>query len=186
MIGARRTESVAQRFRSTHAVLIVRGNDINTRQQLVFGIRQVNVLILEVQLQLPHFRTVFQCDSDGIALQADIHWPRLPNALAGIQRSQNEPRILLGRDELLHQITRLRLRKGRNHHLFFAIGDFRLGLDKIDRCECADLHLNLIIGKRLLGQIHRSLLHFHIFARKHEIPIRSLRCATRSINCSSN
>ena len=88
---------------------------------------------------------------------------------------QDKTRIALRSDQLLHLILRLNFRVCRCDVLHAAIGHLGFGLDNVNRRQCPNPDLNLIIGERLLRQIHRPLLDLDIFSRKHEIPVPPLR-----------
>ncbi len=52
-------------MRTSGAVLVVGARDVEDRQLLVLRVLDINILILHIQIHLPHLRPIFERNSYG-------------------------------------------------------------------------------------------------------------------------
>lgn len=71
---------------------------------------------------------------------------------------------------LQHRLLLQHARLGHREVLLVA-RHFGFGAHDLDRRECSDLHLLLVVAEQLLGQRQGLLLHLRILVEAHQIPI---------------
>ncbi len=67
----------------------------------------------------------------------------------------------------------------RRDQVLLPSGFFTLRTDDLDRRERSDLDLLLVVGKCLVGECERTLLHFHVFVGVDQVPVNILDLVDR-------
>ena len=146
---------------------------IDSGQQRVANSLVADLAIIQIDAQFRKFRAVRQRIFQHVLHRRDRFLRRQVDGGGGNHLRLGEHRVFnRAAKRVLHQQL-LQLQVGlRQNQSLLRRGNAVLRAHDLNRRQGSELHLLLIVGKRLLRERQRLLLHFRVFVGKRQIPIK--------------